>query len=259
MKPSISASRASSTADRQIMLLLFAALLAIYLRMIAPGLLGGDSGEFQFAAWRLGLAHATGYPLYLMIGWLWQHLLALLRVEPATALNVLSSIFAAATSALFYRLLVGWLPGSLLLRRTTALFAALFFGLNPTFWSQALIAEVYTMQALLIVLLMARVKRWGDGAIRPIALSSISNGISTDPSGHNSLPTPRFVADGGLDCTRLVAGWASVDWLWNSVGLTFAALLLYSVAERRFCFALVSSTFGWRDTFTLWYRLARIF
>ncbi|MFN8443840.1 MAG: DUF2723 domain-containing protein [Caldilineaceae bacterium] len=166
MKPTIPASPSSTTADRQIALLLFAALLAIYLRMIAPGLLGGDSGEFQFAAWRLGLAHATGYPLYLIMGWLWQHLLALVRIEPATALNALSSIFAAGTIALFYRLLVDWLPGSLLLRRMVALLATLFFGLNPTFWSQALIAEVYTLQAFLIVLLLQRaksVRAWEGG------------------------------------------------------------------------------------------------
>ena len=61
---------ATVTIDRQIALVLFAATTAIYLRMIAPGLLSGDSGEFQFAAWRLGLAHATGYPLYLLLGWM---------------------------------------------------------------------------------------------------------------------------------------------------------------------------------------------
>ena len=38
--------------------------LALYLRTLAPGLLAGDAGEFQFAAWRFGLAHPTGYPLY---------------------------------------------------------------------------------------------------------------------------------------------------------------------------------------------------
>ena len=37
----------------------------------APTVLPGDSGEFQFAAPLLGLAHPTGYPLYLILGKLW--------------------------------------------------------------------------------------------------------------------------------------------------------------------------------------------
>ena len=50
---------------------------ALYLRTLAPGVLGGDSGEFQFAAWLGGFAHPTGYPLYLLLGYLWTHLLPL--------------------------------------------------------------------------------------------------------------------------------------------------------------------------------------
>jgi hypothetical protein len=140
---------------------------------------------------------------------------------------VLSSIFAAATSALFYRLLVGWLPGSLLLRRTTALFAALFFGLNPTFWSQALIAEVYTMQALLIVLLMARVKRLGDGEtgrFGPLLFLAFLMGLALT---HQA--TTLFLLPGLL----LTVGWIAPGWwrdgrVWIGCGIALALpLLLY--------------------------------
>ena len=78
--------------DRQIGLLLFALVLGNYLRTLAPGMLAGDPGEFQFAAWRLGLAHPTGYPLYMMLGWIWQHSLALVGVFSDTLIvSVLSS------------------------------------------------------------------------------------------------------------------------------------------------------------------------
>ncbi len=156
-----SSGAATSTVNRQVALILFAAVVAIYLRMIAPGLLSGDSGEFQFAAWRLGLAHATGYPLYLILGWLWQHLLSVVRIAPATALNALSAVVGAMSVALFFQLLAGWLPGDALFRRLLALFAALFFAFNPTFWSQNLIAEVYTLQVLLIVVLFSRFENLG--------------------------------------------------------------------------------------------------
>lgn len=60
----------SNRLDWQIALLLGATAFALYLRILAPDVLPGDSGEFHFAAWRLGLAHPTGYPLYLTLGWL---------------------------------------------------------------------------------------------------------------------------------------------------------------------------------------------
>ncbi len=96
--------------DRQIAILLGAVALATYLRTLAPGLLPGDSGEFQVAAWQLGLAHATGYPFYLLLGWLWQHSLAGLGADPAWALNALSALAAATGVSLLYLVMARWLP-----------------------------------------------------------------------------------------------------------------------------------------------------
>ena len=142
-----------SRTDRQLALLLFAGTLGLYLRTLAPGLLTGDSAEFQVAAWRLGLAHPTGYPLYLILGSLWQHLLALFGFSPAYALNLLSALFGAATVTLLYLCMLGWLQSSFSVRRLAALFTAILFAVNFTFWSQNLIAEVYTLHTLFIVLL----------------------------------------------------------------------------------------------------------
>lgn len=140
--------------DRQISLLIFGFVFGYYLRTLAPGMLAGDPGEFQFAAWRLGLAHPTGYPLYMLLGWTWQHGLALLGVNPATALNALSAFCAAVAVALLYQLMRQWLPGHQPLRRLTALFSALLFAANPTFWNQSLIAEVYALHVLFVVAIL---------------------------------------------------------------------------------------------------------
>ncbi len=80
------------------------ALLAflLYLRTLAPGLLGGDSGEFQFAAWLGGFAHPTGYPLYLLLGWLWTHLLPL--HDPAWRMNAFSALWGGVATGLVYLL-----------------------------------------------------------------------------------------------------------------------------------------------------------
>lgn len=138
-------------ADRQLAWVIFALALALYLRTLAPGLLDGDAAEFQTAAWRWGLAHATGYPLYLLTGGVWQHLLALVGVSPATALNAWSALSGAGAVALLYYTMLRLLPGAMLARRLGALFATLLFAVNPTFWSQNLIAEVYSLQSLLLV------------------------------------------------------------------------------------------------------------
>ncbi len=152
--------------ERRLPLLVLALALGIYLRTLAPELLLGDPGEFQFAAWRWGLAHPTGYPLYLILGGLWQRILGLLGLSPATALNVLSGVTGALTAALLTRLLLAWLPGSALARAGGALLAGLLLAFNPTFWSQSLIAEVYALHALFLVVIL-----WtatvGPGRARP--------------------------------------------------------------------------------------------
>ena len=137
--------------ERMIALVLFAFALALYLRIMARDVLPGDPGEFQFAAWRLGLAHATGYPLYLLAGSAWQHVLSWLGVGPAAALNAFSAVTAAAAVGLFYLLAAGWVEGPVTVRRAAALLAAAMLAANATFWSQALVAEVYALHALFLV------------------------------------------------------------------------------------------------------------
>ena len=70
-----------STQNPRLRLDLLLALLAgsiaavVYYLGSAPGVLFGDGGELQFAAWTAGLPHPTGYPLYMTLGWAWSHLL----------------------------------------------------------------------------------------------------------------------------------------------------------------------------------------
>ncbi|MEJ5200207.1 MAG: DUF2723 domain-containing protein, partial [Anaerolineae bacterium] len=120
---------------------------ALYLRTLAPGVLGGDSGEFQFAAWLGGFAHPTGYPLYLLMGWLWTHVVP--WGDPAWRMNLLSAIWGAAAVGMFYLLAAQLLPSCVTSQRTntswwstvggrvSAFFAAMLFAVTPTFWSQA--------------------------------------------------------------------------------------------------------------------------
>ena len=162
-------------------LALLTALLAfvLYLRTLAPGVLGGDSGEFQFAAWLGGFAHPTGYPLYLLLGWLWTHLLPL--HDPAWRMNAFSALWGGVATGLVYLLALRMLrqatanPWSRLL----ALFAALTFAVTPTFWSQATLAEVYTLNAALVAAILLGLVIWGQtGSRRALYLTALLYGLS---------------------------------------------------------------------------------
>ena len=155
----------------------FAVLL--YLRTLAPGVLGGDSGEFQFAAWLGGFAHPTGYPLYLLLGWLWAHLLPL--HDPAWRMNAFSALWGGVATGLVYLLALRMLrqatanPWSRLL----ALFAALTFAVTPAFWSQATLAEVYTLNAALVAAILLGLVIWGQtGSLRALYGAALLYGLS---------------------------------------------------------------------------------
>src|SRR5690606_2986740 len=55
---------------------------------------------------------------------------------------------------LLYWLMARWLVGPLLVRRLAGVYSAVLLGINFTFWSQALIAEVYTLHTVLVLALI---------------------------------------------------------------------------------------------------------
>ncbi len=140
--------------DRRIALVVGAVSFALYLRTLAPDMLSGDSGEFQFAAWRLGLAHPTGYPFYLMLGWLWQHTFAIVGASPAWSLNAFSALMSAFGGMLLYLSMAQWTPLPTARRRLVGLYSSILLVGNLTYWSQALIAEVYALHVVLMLALL---------------------------------------------------------------------------------------------------------
>ena len=47
--------------------------LVVYARTLLPGIAFGDWGEMQTIPHVLGVAHPTGYPTYIMLAWLAEH------------------------------------------------------------------------------------------------------------------------------------------------------------------------------------------
>src|SRR3954467_2461178 len=71
--------------------------LALYLRTLAPAVLVGDSGEFQFTGYILGVPHPTGYPLYTLLSKIFTWLPV---GDVAYRVNLSSAVYAALACGL---------------------------------------------------------------------------------------------------------------------------------------------------------------
>ena len=129
-------------------LLAFAISFAVYLYTLCPSVYVEGSGELIGAAYYLGTPHPTGYPLFCLSARL---VVALLPFSsPAFAVNLATALSAALAIAALCQLLLWRNCGG-----AVAVGAALCFGFSATFWSQAVIAEVYGLSMLGVVLVLA--------------------------------------------------------------------------------------------------------
>ena len=134
--------------------LIFVASLALYLRTAGPTLGGGwDSEEFQHVAYTLGVAHSTGYPLYLILGKVFTTLVPIGNI--AYRMNVLSAILTAVAVVFVY------LNARLLTKRDlAATAAAAIFATNAAVWRQAGIASFGPLNLLLLAALVYALWLW---------------------------------------------------------------------------------------------------
>ena len=131
-------------------------LMVVYLTSMAPGLtwanFGVDGGDLISAAATGGIAHPTGYPLYLLLARLFQFV-------PIGSLafrtNLMSAVAADTAAVLVYGLVTRSLSPSNPHQYWVAGLASGFaFGLAPLIWSQAVITEVYALHSLFVVLIL---------------------------------------------------------------------------------------------------------
>ena len=124
----------------------------VYLLTTSPTVYLGDSGEFIASAFCLGNPHNSGYPLYALIGKVFC-LLPLGTV--AFRLNVMSAIFGALTAYLTYNAV-----SRLTQSRIIGCNAGLLLAFSPTLWSQTTCAEVYTLHAFFVALILTLLFWW---------------------------------------------------------------------------------------------------
>src|SRR5437879_338273 len=158
----------------------FLIALLLYSWTLAPTVTLTDSGELIVVAHGLGVAHPPGFPLWVILA----HLASLVPLgNVAVRINFSSALFAALASAILTLVVAElmfttpYLPtwkkrsaqqkkkaedsriGQLLIC-APALGAGLLMAFSRTLWSYATIAEVYTLNTLLILVVLFLMLRW---------------------------------------------------------------------------------------------------
>lgn len=139
--------------------------LALYVRTLAPTVYNLDSAELTTAAATGGIVRATGYPLYLALGWAWS---SLPIGDVGYRMNMLSAVAGAMTIFLADRILRRLQVGP------AAAFGALgMLAVAPAFWSMSVVAEVYTLHTALMAALIIALLHWEEAPESPLRAAGV--------------------------------------------------------------------------------------
>jgi hypothetical protein len=232
---------------------------ALYYSTLLPGLDFGDTGSFQTVVAAPLITPRNAYPLYFALGkaFVW-----ITRMEPARALNFASALEGAIACGIV-ALAAAELSGS----AAAGGAAALLFAVSYTFWSQAIIAEVYALHIGLVAATLLLVLRWSNApgtgrlaAFFAVYALAFGNHLSmillapgftlflllAAPEGWRSMFAPRIVA-----IAALCAAAGAAQYIWNLHALWLLPDPPDGVVEalRRFWFDVTKT--DWRDTMVM--------
>ncbi|MDF1800744.1 MAG: DUF2723 domain-containing protein [Planctomycetota bacterium] len=189
-------------------LIVFAALIVVFLLRAAPGVTFEDAGELVAAAGSWGVPHPPGYPLLTLVGGVFIEVGAWFGLAPARAMVLVSVLSAAGAAALLARFVELVRPATEGRRWLVApLACGVLLALSPTFRAQAIVVEAYALAALCnAALLLASLRA------RPAVVGLLFGlTIAAHPSGLFSFPLFAFAvlrAGGGRELGRGLVGLA---------------------------------------------------
>jgi hypothetical protein len=132
-----------------------ATAFAIYVATLAPGLIAiTDTPKFQFVGRILGTAHPPGYPLYVLVSYVFGYVPI---GSLAYRINLMSAIFGAAACGL--TCLAARRVGA---SRLVATLSALGMAFGSTVWYVSTIAEVYALNACIVAAVAVALLLWRD-------------------------------------------------------------------------------------------------
>jgi hypothetical protein len=153
---------------------------------LMPGVSFWDTGEFQTVLPIMGTAHPTGYPTYVLLGFVGNILLTPIG-EPAFRVTVLSLVAVAVASGATV-VLVRRLTGSTIIGVATGIGLAT----TPVVWLNATRADPHPIHLAFVALLLLALVRWEQGrreldqvrADRRLVLAAVIFGLA---EGNHSL------------------------------------------------------------------------
>lgn len=167
----------------------FAVTLLCYVFTLPSTITLEDAGLFQMICHNGGIGHPPGYPLFVLAC---QQFVSLPFFGTGVqAANLLSALIASAACLVLYLLASRLMQDSLV-----SAAVAICFGLSMTFWSQAIIVEVYSLAVLMFLLCAFVALRFTEsGEFRHLFWLAFLFGLSL--SNHwplHLLATPALVA-----------------------------------------------------------------
>jgi hypothetical protein len=140
----------------------FVVPLVVLLSSIRTSVGFWDTGDLQTVAWIAGIPYPTGYPGYVLAGWLWTHVLPI--GEVAARLNALSAVAIAAGAAV-----VAVLALELDVDPLFATLSGWSFAFARVVWERGTYADVHPLGFALVLGALALGLRWSRGG-RPRTL-----------------------------------------------------------------------------------------
>lgn len=164
-------------------ILVYAAVFTVYLFSLCPTIYLEDSAEYATVAATLGISHPSGYPLYVLLGKLFTFLP---WGNVAWRVNLMSAFFGALTCAFLFLIIqkiFGQINGrtkkrkneeteeqtiqnnffvTLLLYYLLPFSCSLIFAFTQIFWSQSVVAEVYTLNTFFVTMIIWLLLVWAE-------------------------------------------------------------------------------------------------
>ncbi len=162
--------------------MLFASIIAavaflIYIQTMSRSISYIDGGEITTDLWTLGIAHPTGYPLFMILGYLFVHIPIL--PEVAERANLFAAVCTAAASGIIYlafvRVQLVFSPNRMAFHkkggnpkqppspaspdtaqaiRWSSVIGTLILAFSSTYWYQSTSVESYPLQLVLFALII---------------------------------------------------------------------------------------------------------
>ncbi len=170
------------------LMLVFAVCLIVLLRTMAPTVYKLDSAELSAGAATLGIVHAPGYPLYVMVA----HLFTLLPIgDVGFRVNLFSAVCLALTAPIVFDLIRELIADS-----WVALTATLMLMWSYYIWDTGVAAEVYAPQLLTLSICgwtLVRMFRQRRTDLKAVLSVGLSYGIAVSMAPTSILFAPGLV------------------------------------------------------------------